>query len=91
MLIEGGLLEKWIKQYWPEEGNCAGSISVAAHALTLEETAGAFIVLSSGILLPGFVLLLENSTDRISLFLQRVLAMFRSAHRPTAKIHTKDQ
>ncbi len=84
-------MDKWIKQYWPEESNCEGSLTVSAHTLTLEETSGAFIVLLCGIFLAGFVLLLENSRKTISLYFWRVVAMGRSVHRPSAKVHSKNQ
>ena len=64
MMIEAGLLQKWIRRYWPQN-ECGIEAVGAAHALSLEETVGAFIILLTGLSSAIAALLIENHRDKL--------------------------
>ena len=60
MMIEAGLTQKWILRYWPETEQCGDSIFSVAHALSLEDIAGVFILLLVGVSTGLAILFIEN-------------------------------
>lgn len=96
-MIEGGLIQKWISRYWPQTPCDAGAGTLSAsHAITLEETAGAFLVLLTGVAVASLLLLIENKSHvmrQIVLRLGAVDRWFVSRHsrqpHPTPRISIK--
>ena len=59
-IVEGGLMKKWEKQYWPVS-KCRGQGTFAeASALTLQKTGTIYLLLLVGIVLALCVLVLEK-------------------------------
>ncbi len=71
-MIEGGLMLKWILRYWPKPTNCDADVISEAHALSLEETAGVFIMLLVGVFIATQVLLIEKYRDNLLSFIRRL-------------------
>ena len=59
-MIEAGLVDHWMKQYWPKINTCsATSLSKAGQALTLLDTQSAFFLIFIGVTAATFALLAE--------------------------------
>ena len=93
MMIEAGLLQKWIRRYWPQN-ECGIQTIGAAHALSLEETVGAFIILLTGLSSAIAALLLENQRDKLKSVFLKLFKMFhddsKDVKQAEIKIHTND-
>ena len=92
MMIEAGLLQKWIRRYWPQN-ECGIETIGAAHALSLEETVGAFIILLTGLSSAIAALIIENR-DKLKSVSLKLSKMFhddaKDVKQTEIKIHTKD-
>ena len=75
MMIEAGLLQKWIRRYWPQN-ECGTETISAAHALSLEETVGAFIILLIGLSSAIAALLIEKYRDKLKAVLVKLFKMY---------------
>ncbi|KAK7502748.1 hypothetical protein BaRGS_00005998 [Batillaria attramentaria] len=58
-ISESGLLQVWIKRWWPKRSFCAGSLTTEARALNLMDTQSVFYLAGVGMGLSAFVLLVE--------------------------------
>ncbi|RUS78740.1 hypothetical protein EGW08_013491 [Elysia chlorotica] len=55
-IYESGLLQVWVKQWWPKQTFCSGSLLTQARTLNLMDVQSSFYVLAIGIGLAGLVL-----------------------------------
>ena len=58
-ITESGLIQRWMKKYWPEENKCDKSLSSVGHRKTKISTTGACIALVLGVTVAFLVFLLE--------------------------------
>ena len=68
LIIQSGLIKKWMKDHWPTEGDkCYKSRPKFEHRQTdLSDTFGAYIVLGVGIYLSALVFVIEVIVQKIS-------------------------
>ena len=56
---ESGLLQVWVKKWWPQQTFCRGSLLTQARALSLIDMQSSFYVLAIGVSIAAVVLVLE--------------------------------
>ena len=59
-IYESGLLQVWVKQWWPKQTFCSGSLVTQARTLNLMDVQSSFYVLAVGLGLAGVVLAAES-------------------------------
>ena len=89
-MIEGGFLQKWIDRYWPKN-KCGGNIIGEANALSLEDTAGCFIILLTGICSGIAMLLIENHKDKIKSIFQSLVNELRTKVDTKFELHDAER
>ncbi|GFS20371.1 glutamate receptor [Elysia marginata] len=63
---ESGLLQVWVKKWWPQQTFCQGSLLTEARALSLVDMQSSFYVLAIGLALSAIVLVLESGFSLVS-------------------------
>ncbi|RUS85248.1 hypothetical protein EGW08_007009 [Elysia chlorotica] len=58
---ESGLLQVWVKKWWPQQTFCQGSLVTQARALSLVDMQSSFYVLAIGLGMSAVVLVLESA------------------------------
>ncbi|GFS13153.1 glutamate receptor [Elysia marginata] len=59
-IYESGLLQVWVKKWWPKQTFCSGSLVTQAQTLNLMDVQSSFYVLAVGLGLAGVVLTAET-------------------------------
>jgi len=67
-IYESGLLQVWIKKWWPRRSFCSGSLLTEAKALTLVDVQSTFYMLAIGLVLGGLLLSTEYIMDKFLLY-----------------------
>ena len=61
-ILESGFIDVWKTKHWPKVNNCGGLGTRTSHKpMQVEDTIGAYFILSIGLLMSGLVLCLELS------------------------------
>ncbi|GFO49256.1 glutamate receptor [Plakobranchus ocellatus] len=58
---ESGLLQVWVKKWWPQQTFCRGSLVTQARALSLVDVQSSFYVLAIGVAMSLVVLMFEHA------------------------------
>ncbi|RUS80287.1 hypothetical protein EGW08_011971, partial [Elysia chlorotica] len=58
-VYESGLLQVWVKKWWPSRSFCAGSLVTEARTLNLKDVQSAFYLLGVGVIFAGTLLISE--------------------------------
>ena len=58
-MYESGLLQVWVKKWWPSRSFCAGSLVTEARTLNLKDVQSAFYLLGVGVIVAATMLLSE--------------------------------
>lgn len=58
-IYESGLLQQWIKRWWPKRSFCGGSLVTEAKTLTVIDMQSSFYLIGIGMVAGGMALALE--------------------------------
>ncbi|KAK3794516.1 hypothetical protein RRG08_003667 [Elysia crispata] len=63
---ESGLLQVWVKKWWPQQTFCRGSLVTQARALSLVDMQSSFYVLAIGVAMSAVVIVLEATFNLLT-------------------------
>ena len=91
-MIEAGLVDHWMKRYWPTINPCSvASLSKAGEALTLSDTQSAFLLIFIGTVLASIILLGEWFAKSPAYELLQGLQIFSYLKKRRLKLFSNNQ
>ncbi|GFO49258.1 glutamate receptor [Plakobranchus ocellatus] len=85
-LYESGLLQVWVKKWWPQQTFCRGSLVTQARALSLMDVQSSFYVLAIGFALCSVVLVLEAVYERLCQIRRDLMGRGRSCNQTSQEL-----
>ncbi|GFR83294.1 glutamate receptor [Elysia marginata] len=88
-VYESGLLQVWVKKWWPSRSFCAGSLVTEARTLNLKDVQSAFYLLGVGVLFAATLLLSEIAIPVLQALVPASLLQIKPDQESTTKKNSK--